>query len=141
MVASLGVAMRARPMPDLGPGVEVHHLTAPDLGTRMTDFSRTADHLALGRSAAADLLERLACTETLPPLRWAVARVARTLRPGGLTLRPRAGLNGPMSVHCEAIGPVLTVTIDRPDVRNAVDRAHRRRPSPTRSARSTPTTP
>jgi NTE family protein len=66
VVASLGVAMRARPMPDLGPDVEVHHLTAPDLGTRMTDFSRTAEHLALGRAAAADLLERLARTEALP---------------------------------------------------------------------------
>jgi enoyl-CoA hydratase len=28
-----------------------------------------------------------------------------------------------MSVHLETAGPVLTVTIDRPDVRNAVDRA------------------
>jgi enoyl-CoA hydratase len=28
----------------------------------------------------------------------------------------------PMTVHHEADGPVLTVTIDRPDVRNAVDR-------------------
>jgi len=27
-----------------------------------------------------------------------------------------------MSVHCETTGPVLTVTIDRPGVRNAVDR-------------------
>ena len=60
LVASLGVAMRARPMVDLGPGVEVHHLRTPDLGTRMTDFSRTAEHLALGRRAAAELLERLA---------------------------------------------------------------------------------
>ena len=59
VVASLGVAMRAQPLVDLGPGVVVHHLTAPDLGTRMTDFSRTAEHLALGRRAAADLLEQL----------------------------------------------------------------------------------
>lgn len=29
---------------------------------------------------------------------------------------------GRMSVHLETTGPVLTVTIDRPDVRNAVDR-------------------
>jgi NTE family protein len=63
LVASLGVAMRARPMVDLGPGVEVHHLRTPDLGTRMTDFSRTAEHLALGRRAAADLLDRLAHVE------------------------------------------------------------------------------
>jgi NTE family protein len=63
VVASLGVAMRARPMVDLGPDVTVHHLTAPDLGTRMTDFSRTAEHLAIGRRSAADLLEHLAHTE------------------------------------------------------------------------------
>ena len=64
VVASLGVAMRARAFPDLGPRIEVHHLTAPDLGTRMTDFTRTADHLELGRRAAADLLERL---DAAPP--------------------------------------------------------------------------
>ncbi len=60
VVASLGVAMRARPMVDLGPQVTVHHLTAPDLGTGMTDFSRTAEHLAIGRKSAADLLEQVA---------------------------------------------------------------------------------
>ncbi|MFL6062804.1 MAG: patatin-like phospholipase family protein [Marmoricola sp.] len=60
VVASLGVATRVRPMADLGPAVEVHHLTAPDLGTGMTDFSRTADHLALGRRVAAELLEQMA---------------------------------------------------------------------------------
>lgn len=59
LVASLGVAMRVRAFPDLGPGVEVVHIHVPDLGTRMTDFSRTADHLALGRRAAADVLEHL----------------------------------------------------------------------------------
>jgi NTE family protein len=59
LVASLGAAMRARPMVDLGPDVTVHHLRTVDLGTRMTDFSRTADHLALGRRAAAELLETL----------------------------------------------------------------------------------
>jgi enoyl-CoA hydratase len=31
------------------------------------------------------------------------------------------GFNGPMSVHYEAIGDLVTITIDRPDVRNAVD--------------------
>jgi len=59
VVASLGVATRCRPFPDLGPGVEVHHLTAPDLETGMTDFSRTAEHLALGRRVAADLVDHL----------------------------------------------------------------------------------
>ena len=60
LIASLGVAMRARPTADLGPEVAVHHLQAPDLGTRMTDFSRTREHLALGRRAAATLLDRFA---------------------------------------------------------------------------------
>ena len=69
LVASLGVAMRARPMADLGPGVAVHHLRVPDLGTRMTDFSRTAEHLALGRRAAAVLLDRLAADASTVTLR------------------------------------------------------------------------
>jgi NTE family protein len=64
VVASLGVAMRARPMADLGPDVAVHHLRAPDLGTRMTDFSRTAEHLALGRRSAAEALDRLARSDS-----------------------------------------------------------------------------
>ena len=65
LVASLGVAMRVRPFPDL-PGVEVHHVHTADLGTRMTDFTRTADHISLGRRAAADLLDRLATTPAPP---------------------------------------------------------------------------
>lgn len=67
LVASLGVAMRARPMADLGPDVEVHHLRTADLGTRMTDFSRTTEHLALGRRAAADLLDALARVDDRRP--------------------------------------------------------------------------
>lgn len=59
LIASLGVAMRARPLVDLGPGVEVHHLYCADLGTRMTDFSRTGEMLQLGRRAAAATLDRL----------------------------------------------------------------------------------
>jgi NTE family protein len=59
LVASLSAAMRARPMIDLGPGVEVHHLRTPDLGTRMTDFSRTPEHMALGRRAASEALDRI----------------------------------------------------------------------------------
>lgn len=72
LVASLSTAMRARSMPDLGPDVEVHHLQAPDLGTRMTDFSRTAEHLALGRASAATLLDRLA--DDVPAPRHPAAR-------------------------------------------------------------------
>jgi NTE family protein len=67
LVASLGVAMRARPMVDLGPDVTVHHLRAPDLGTRMTDFSRTPEHLALGRRSAAELLDRVESHPTAGP--------------------------------------------------------------------------
>ena len=59
LVASLGVATRVRPVPDLGPGVEVHRLTTPDLGAAMTDFSYTAQHLDAGRAAAEALLDRL----------------------------------------------------------------------------------
>ncbi|WP_183407233.1 patatin-like phospholipase family protein [Nocardioides marmorisolisilvae] len=59
LIASLGIAVRVRPMPDLGPDVEVHHLTAPDLGTGMIDFSRSAEHIALGRKVAAELVESL----------------------------------------------------------------------------------
>jgi len=57
LIASLGIAVRVRPMPDLGPGVEVHHLSAPDLGVGMIDFTRTAEHMAIGRRAASDLVE------------------------------------------------------------------------------------
>jgi NTE family protein len=59
VVASLSVAMRVRPLPDLGPGVAVHHLVGPDLGATTTDFSRTAQHLALGRRIASNLVETL----------------------------------------------------------------------------------
>lgn len=68
LIACLGVAVRVRPMPDLGQHVTVHHLSAPDLGTGMIDFSRTADHIALGRRSAAELLESLhAATPVEPP--------------------------------------------------------------------------
>lgn len=60
LVASLGAAMRVRPMPDLGPGVEVHVLRAPDLGTGMQDFRRTREHLELGRASARAWLDSLA---------------------------------------------------------------------------------
>lgn len=66
LVASLGVAMRARRQVDLGPGVEVHHLYAADLGTGLTDFSRTADHLRLGRRAASVVLDRLFAAPAAP---------------------------------------------------------------------------
>lgn len=59
LIASLGIAVRVRPVPDFGDGVQVHHLCAPDLGTGMIDFSRTPDHLALGRKVAAEFVERL----------------------------------------------------------------------------------
>ena len=63
LVASLAVAMRVNPQPDLGPGVAVHRMSTPDRGTRMTDFSNTPQHLADGRAAAERLLEALAAAE------------------------------------------------------------------------------
>ncbi|WP_081682868.1 patatin-like phospholipase family protein [Marmoricola sp. URHB0036] len=59
LVASLGVATRVRPEPDLGPGVAVHRLRTPDLDIRMTDFSSTARHIADGRVAAEQLIDQL----------------------------------------------------------------------------------
>jgi len=59
LVASLGVATRVRPAPDLGPGVEVHRMNTPDLGASMTDFSFTPQHLDDGRAAAEALLDQL----------------------------------------------------------------------------------
>lgn len=59
LVASLGVATRVGPEPDLGPGVAVHRLRTPDLHIAMTDFSGTARHIAEGRAAATQLVERL----------------------------------------------------------------------------------
>lgn len=64
LVASLGVAMRARPLPDLGPSVEVHHVRTADLGTGMTDFTRTADHIRLGVRAAEEALTRICAPGT-----------------------------------------------------------------------------
>lgn len=55
LLASLAVSMRVRPTVAL-PGVEVVHLTAPDLGVRMHDFSRTLEHVALGYRAACEVL-------------------------------------------------------------------------------------
>jgi NTE family protein len=60
LVASLGVATRVRPEPDLGVRVAVHRMSTPDLGAGMTDFSFTARHLADGRAAAERVLEELA---------------------------------------------------------------------------------
>jgi NTE family protein len=59
LVASLGVATRVRPVPDLGPGVAVHHLTTPDRDIRMTDFSNTHQHICDGRAAAEKLIDDL----------------------------------------------------------------------------------
>ncbi len=63
LVASLGVATRVRPEPDLGPGVAIHRMTTPDLGARMTDFSYTARHIADGRVAAERVIRELEARE------------------------------------------------------------------------------
>ena len=52
-------------MPDLGSGVEIHHITTPDLGTGMIDFSRTAEHIAMGNRAASALVATL--RDPIPP--------------------------------------------------------------------------
>jgi NTE family protein len=77
LVASLGVAMRVNPAPDLG-SVEVHHLRTEDRGVRMTDFSQTAQHIADGRSAAAKVVGLLADPEPVVP---PVAAIAPARRP------------------------------------------------------------
>lgn len=59
LITSLSVAMRIRQLPQLDSDVELYHLRAPDLGTRMTDFSRTAEHLHLGRQAAEKVLRQV----------------------------------------------------------------------------------
>lgn len=63
LVASLGVATRVRPEPDLGAHVAVHRITTPDLGARMTDFSYTDQHMADGRVAAQRVLEEMVLAE------------------------------------------------------------------------------
>ena len=60
LVASLGVATRVRPEPDLGAAVSIHRMTTPDLGARMTDFSYTRQHIADGRTAAERVIEEIA---------------------------------------------------------------------------------
>lgn len=63
LVASMGVAMRVSPSPDLGAGVEVHRMTTRDLGSRMTDFSHTRQHLEDGRQSALRVVEQIAQIE------------------------------------------------------------------------------
>ncbi len=63
LVASLGVATRVRPEPDLGVRVSVHRMTTPDLGAGMTDFSFTSRHIADGRTAAERVVAEIAEAE------------------------------------------------------------------------------
>jgi len=60
LVASLSAATRAHGLESPGEQVEVHRLACPDLGARLVDFSRTDEHIALGRRAAHELLDGLA---------------------------------------------------------------------------------
>ncbi len=79
LVASLGVATRVRREPDLGAAVAVHRLTTPDHEIRMTDFSRTPEHLADGRASAERLIEELiTAREQEPPATAAPAPVRRS---------------------------------------------------------------
>jgi NTE family protein len=63
LVASLGVATRIRPEPDLGAQVAVYRMRTPDLGARMIDFSFTAQHIADGRAAAQRVVEEMVLAE------------------------------------------------------------------------------
>lgn len=66
LVASLGVATRVRPEPDLGLRVAIHRMSTPDLGARMTDFSYTARHIADGRQAAERVVAEMVEAGQLP---------------------------------------------------------------------------
>lgn len=66
LVASLGVSMRVRPVPDLGAQVAVYRMTTPDLGARMSDFSFTERHIADGRAAAERVVEEMTKTAIVP---------------------------------------------------------------------------
>ncbi len=63
LVASLGVASRVRPEPDLGATVAIHRMTTPDLGAGMTDFSYTLQHITDGRTAAQLVVAEIAQAE------------------------------------------------------------------------------
>ena len=162
LVASLGVATRVRPEPDLGAGVAVHRLRTPDLGHpddrllqhgpahRRRPRRRRAAHRAAHRPARAGARRPgqrgdrgprpgPGPPQHHPPLGPAQPR--RLRRPlssrvgAGSLVRRRPGrrrhLRLPerhehhpddMSVRVDKDGPVTTVTIDRPEARNAVDR-------------------
>lgn len=79
LVASLGVAARVRPEPDLGATVSIHRMTTPDLGARMTDFSYTAQHIADGRTAAQLVVQEIA--------QAALVTVAQTFVPRRSSMR------------------------------------------------------
>ena len=74
LVASLSVAMRVRPAPDLGPQVAVHRMSTPDHGVRMSDFSFTERHMADGRIAAQRMLDEMTTTALLSPQHSAPVR-------------------------------------------------------------------
>ena len=87
LVASMGVAMRVSPSPDLGLGVEVHRMTTPDLGSRMTDFTHTRQHLEDGRAAARRVVEQIAAEERQRLELPAIAPAPEVVRRNGLWLR------------------------------------------------------
>lgn len=87
LVASMGVAMRVSPSPDLGLGVEVHRMTTPDLGSRMTDFTHTRQHLEDGRAAARRVVEQIAAEECQRLELPAIAPAPEVVRRNGLWLR------------------------------------------------------
>jgi NTE family protein len=60
LIASLGAATRSHGQETLGGNVEVYRLTCPDLGVRLVDFSRTEEHITLGRTVTHKLLDEMA---------------------------------------------------------------------------------
>jgi NTE family protein len=87
LVASMGVAMRVSPSPDLGLGVEVHRMTTPDLGSRMTDFTHTRQHLEDGRAAARRVVEQIAAEERQRRELPVITPAPEVVRRNGLWLR------------------------------------------------------
>jgi enoyl-CoA hydratase len=70
-----------------------------------------------------DLREIRKVLQRDPPSAKSGSVTASAAQPDPTDVRADSRLNDHMTVQCETSGPVLTVTIDRPEVRNAVDRA------------------
>ncbi len=117
LLAGLAESLRVRPAVDLG-DIEVHHLTAPDLGVRMHDFRRTEEHIALGRASVAaalagpaDQVEPVAVPAAEAPVTGPAARSRRSgpsrrsPPDAGRSARGRARVRRRARAGCAAGGP------------------------------------